>query len=947
METKNFRWCFLLFALFASPTLNKAQSTAKDTTLAERVPLDLILRQMDVKDFNGSAYTISGDEIRNLPVTNLTNLLGGLIPGFYSRQTSGGMVDERPNFWLRGSRTYHEGVLVLVDGQERDFSILSPHEIESITVLKDAAGTVLYGMLGANGVILVNTRKGRTGKPSIELTAQLVNQQPVNLLKPLGTLDYVENYNKALMNDGMDETNMYSQFYLSNYRKRSGVNTEMYPDVDWMDDYFRKSSWLNRYNLNISGGSDHTRYFVNAGFLKQYGMFNTDNEFDYNTNNDAGRYNVRSNVEFDVTPSTMLAVDLYGWSENQNRPGGDSFGAYYALSVTPFNAFPAYYLDNGNYKDQSGNIINNINNKIVAGDGIHTNPWALLNRKGYATVNNTYISFRSKITQDFSSLTKGLKASVTLSMDAQTNATIDRTKGYAYYELTDFDNPVILKKTGTDGKMLNDVVNKNSIRRNTMEAMLSYERQFGLHNISALSFYNQYEYTDEVSIPSRFQGIGAWVGYNYNKRYGIDFLMNYQGAYKFAPGHQFGFFPAVSAGWTISNEPFFAGLKDKFYLKLKGSYGQLGSHLGVEEFLFMGKLNPTTNIYNFGNTMAWANGYVEDLIANPRLTWEKSEQSNGGIEIKLFNNQLSILAEYFRDNRTDMYMNNSRISSILGLNALINENIGEMYTKGFDAAMNWSSKIGKLKYSIGGTWSYSENKVTATGEADQPYPWLQTAGYSLGVKRGYIAEGFFNSYEEIAAAPKQTFSEVHPGDIRYKDVNKDGIIDTYDRVPIGYSDIPKIFYGINIGLSYKGFGINALFQGAADVSRMSAGRVAYPFFGSGNIYEHQLDTWSPEYQTPKLPILSTINSGGVNNTLSSTFWLRNADYIRLNTLEIYFDFPELLLKKSFIKNFRLFASGYNLFTWTNYDSPLDPQDDADAGSMPITRNLSLGCSIKF
>ena len=532
-------------------------------------------------------------------------------------------------------------------------------------------------------------------------------------------------------------------------------------------------------------------------------------------------------------------------------------------------------------------------------------------------------------------------------MDAQTNATIDRTKGYANYELTDFNNPVILKKTGTDSKMVNDVTSESSVRRNTMEAMLSYDKQFGLHCISALTFYNQYEYTGETSIPDRYQGVGAWVGYNYAKRYGIDFLMDYQGGYKFAPGHRFGFFPAVAAGWTISNEPFFAGLKDKIYLKVKGSYGQLGSQRGVDEFRFMGRLKTTSGIYNFGNTMAGANGYVEDIIANPGLTWEKSEQSNVGIETKLFRNHLSILAEYFRDNRTDMYMGNSRISSIYGLNASISGNIGEMYTEGYDGAVMWTSGIGKVNYSIGGTFSYSNNMVTRTGEVDQPYPWLQTAGYSSGVKRGYIAEGFFQSYEEIAAAPKQTFSEVHPGDIRYKDVNGDGTIDSNDRVPIGYSDIPKIFYGINLGLSYKGFGINAIFQGAADVSRMATGRVAYPFTGSGNIYEHQLDTWTPEHQTAKLPILSTITSGGVNNTQGSTFWLKNADYIKLNTLEIYYDFPELLFRKSFVKNIRLFASGYNLFTWTNYDSPLDPQDDADASGMPITRNLSLGCSIKF
>ncbi len=948
MRTRKFRWYFLLLLLFSCPSLTWAQQGTEETVEAKRKPLDLIFQKIDAADFNGSAYTLSGEEIRNLPVTSLTNVLAGMVPGFFSRQAEGGMVNEGAAYWIRGSRTYSEGVLVLVDGQERSFGILSPHEVESITVLKDAAATVLYGMRGANGAILVNTRKGRTGKPSVEFTAQLINQQPITLLNPLGSLDYAENYNRALKSDGMDETNMYSQYYMSNYRNRTGVNPELYPDINWMDDYYKKSSWLNRYNLNISGGSERTRYFVNAGILTQSGMFVTDDEFTYKTNNNVDRYNVRSNVEFDVTSSTLLSIDLYGWYEKQNRPGGDSYATYNILTITPPNAFPAYYLDNGSYVDQSGNIITGINGKIIAGNGVNTNPWALLNRSGYSTLEKVYGSFRAQLTQDLSALTQGLKASVILSMDSYAQAVADRTKGYAYYQIVDPTNSDVLRKTGTDGKMANDVTTKDSERRTSLDMKLSYARQFGLHGVSAIAFYNQYEYADEVSIPNRFQGAGAWLGYNYDKRYGLDLMMSYQGAYKFAKGNRFGFFPTVAAGWTISNESFFKGIKEFVpYLKLKASYGQLGSHRGVSDFRFMGRLSPTSGIYYFGTAMGSATGYLEDIIANPGLTWEKSEQTNLGIEARLFKNRLSVSAEYFRDNRSDIYVSNNRISSLLGISAVVDENIGEMYTNGCDLAAMWNSKIGKVGYTIGGTYSFSRNMVTKVGEADQPYSWMQTAGYSRGIKKGYIAEGFFSSYEEIAAAPKHTFSEVHPGDIRYKDINSDGIINTNDRVPIGYGDTPEIFYGFTLGLSYKGFGINALFQGIAHVSRYLDGRVAFPFIAKGNIYEYQLDYWTPENSTAKLPSISTINSGGLNNMQASSFWVRNSDYLRLSTLELYYDFPELMFKKTFVKNLRVFASGYNLFTWTNYDSPLHPESNPDAASMPITRNVSLGCSIKF
>lgn len=948
MRTRKLRWCFLLFYLFYLPSYSSAQVTNNETTPVEGKPLDLIFQKLDASDFNGSAYTISGEVIRTLPVTNLTNVLAGLVPGFFSRQSEGGMVNESASYWIRGIRTYSEGVLVLVDGQERDFGVLSSHEVESITVLKDAAATVLYGLRGANGIILVKTRKGSTGKPIVEFSSQMINQQPLYLLKPLGSLDYAQHYNIALQNDMLDESNMYTDSYLSNYRNQTGVNPELYPDIDWLDKYFKKSTWLQRYNLNISGGSERTRYFLNGGFLSQSGMFKTEDDFTYNTNNNVGRYNVRSNVEFDVTSSTLLSIDLYGWFESQNRPGGDSYGAYYALATVAPNAFPPYYNDIGNYVDQAGNAVTGINGKIIAGNGISTNPWALLNRNGYATMEKQYGSFRSQLTQDLSVLTPGLKASFILSMDSYAQAVIDRTKGFAYYQIIDQTTPSVLRKTGTDGKMANDVTNKSSQRRTSLTGQVSYGRQFGKNEITALAFYNQYELANEVAIPNRYQGVGGWLGYNYAKRYGVDLLMSYEGAYKFAPGRRFGFFPTVAAGWTVSNEPFFQSLKVAIpHLKLRASYGKLGSHRGVSEFQYMGRLNATTGIYNFGNAMGAVAGYVEDIIANPGLTWEKTEQINIGLDAGLFKNRLTLSAEYFRDNRSDMYVTNNRITSLLGTVATVEENIGEMYTNGIDLAARLNSHIGKVGYTLGGTYSFSRNMVTRMGEVDQPYPWLQTAGYPRGVKRGYIAEGFFNSYEEIAAAPRHSFSEVQPGDIRYRDINGDGIIDTNDRVPIGYGDTPDIFYGINLGLSYRGFGVAALFQGAACVSRTMGGRVSFPFYEKGNMYEHQLDYWTPEHLDARWPALSTVYSGGVNNSQVSSFWIKDADYLRLNTLEIYYDFPERVFNGTIIKGLRLFVNGFNLFTWTIYDSPVGPEDNPNGEGMPVTRNFSAGCSIKF
>lgn len=933
-----FKLVFFIFACL--PLFSKAQKKVDS--------VDLSYKKIRVDDYNGSAFTIKGDQLQSIPISSLTNLLTGLVPGFFSYQTSGGTVNEAPQYWIRGVRTSAEGVLTLVDGQERDFSVLSPYEIESITVLKDGLGTALYGTRAANGVILVNTRKGVKGKPSVQLTMQAINQEPIGMLKPVNALTYAEQYNEALKYDAMDATNMYSQNYLRQYRNRAGVNAELYPDVNWLDDYYKKSSLLQRYNLSITGGAGRTRYYINGGFLAQDGMFKTDKIAGYSTNNNTSRFNFRSNLEVDVTPTTLLNVDLYGWHDSQNRPGGDSYGVYDALVTTPANSFPPFYYDNGSYVDEAGNTIKGVDGKIVAGNAFSSNPWALLNRNGYSIRNLTYGSFRTKLTQNLPFLLNGLKASLMLSMDSYTDAVTDREKEFAYYRLADINNPSSLRKTGIDDQMSNSVVNTLSQARNSLEFQLTYEHQFKeSHNLSALAFYNQYEYNTQVAIPNRFQTLGSWVNYNYKHKYSVDFTGSYQGIYKFAPGKRFGFFPAVGMGWTVSNESFLEPLKDYLsYLKLRGSYGLIGNQRGVSEFQYIGRLTPVSGVYNFGGTMAGVGGYVEDIIANPDLTWEKAKQLNAGADIRLFRDKLSMSFDYFRDKRDDMYLTNNNITSLLATEASIKQNIGRMNSRGYESAIFWNDKMGSVGYSLGATYSYFENNIEQTGDIAELYPYLQDAGYSRGIERGYVALGLFQSYEEIAASPTQTFSTVSPGDIKYKDINGDGLIDRNDYAPIGYGNVPRVFYSFFGGLSYRNFGFNIQLQGADRVTRYMSSKVAIPFISNGNMYEHQLDYWTPDHPEGKWPNISTQTSG-VNNSQRSSFWLRDAGYLRLKTAEIYYNFPKKVLKGMFIKDLRVFVNGYNLYVWSKYDSPLDPEDTGDANSMPLTRNISAGLSIKF
>ena len=911
--------------------------------------LDLNQKKVDPETYNGSSYTIDGEMFRNLPVTHLANALTGIMPGFFTRQTSGSVIDEAPDYWIRGRRTTSEGILVLVDGQERSFGSLSTYEIDKITILKDAAAVALYGMRAANGAILVTTRRGVTGKPKIEFTAQLASQEPLRMPKPLNAYNYTRLYNEAYINDNPLGVAPYADPTLYN----NSTNPELYPNMDWLGKYYDTKQLMQRYNLNVSGGTSRTRYFVNFGALMHEGMYNTDKATTYSTDNEISRYNIRSNFQVDVTPTTLLTADVYGWVEKQNRPNNSSINAFTSMLQTPAHVFPAYYTDHGNYKDLLGQPVVGVDGKIIAGNSKYANPWPQINRAGYGNFNEIYGSFRVKLEQDLAFLLSGLKVSGDVSMDSQMSWVINRTKGFAYYE---FVNDSTLRKTGTDGTMSNGVTSKNSNRRMTIDLQLSYQQQFDQHSISALFGYNQYESADEVSIPARMQGLNSWIGYNFDKRYGIDLLASYYGSYKFAKGKRFGFFPSVAASWTISNEEFFENSKEMFpYLRLRASAGQVGSDRGIAAHQFLSALSQVGSVYNFGNTMGAVGGYVQSQIANENVTWEKALIYNLGIEGRMMNDKLSFMVEYFRDQRSDIYLTNEKIGGLYGLFTNIKQNVGTMYSQGIDASFQWSDKIGDVTYNIGGNYSLSRNMVEDFAEADKEHPWLYSKGYPLGLHNGLIVEGFFAPEDFDAngnfvdpAMPIHTFGAVQAGDLRYKDLNTDGVIDGLDMQPMGSGNTPNQIFALNLGAEYKGLGFTVMFQGAAEISRniASGGYLALPFYGEGNMYEHQLNYWTPATAaTAEYPRLSVNNASGVNNIRSSDLWIRDADYIRLKTAQIYYNFPESLFNSNTVlKGVQVYFSGYNLVTWDKLKI-IDPE--WDQGTFPITRNVSIGCTIKI
>jgi TonB-linked SusC/RagA family outer membrane protein len=949
MRKKSFNRLFMSALLLGGYLCTQAPLQAQQMEIQNEDLLDLNFKKVDPETYNGSSYTIDGAMFRNMPVTHIANVLTGIMPGFFTRQISGSAINEAPDYWIRGRRTTSEGILVLVDGQERAFGSLSTYEIDKITILKDAAAVALYGMRAANGAILVTTRRGETGKPKIEFTAQLASQQPLRVPKPLNASDYTRLYNEAYMNDNPLGVAPYADPSLYT----NSANPELYPNMDWLGKYYDTEQLMQKYNLNVSGGTSRTRYFVNFGAMMHEGMYNTDKATTYSTDNEISRYNIRSNFQVDVTPTTLLTADVYGWVENQNRPNNSSINAFTSMLQTPAHVFPAYYADNGKYKDLLGQSVIGVNGKIIAGNSKFANPWPQINRAGYGNYNEIYGSFRVKLDQDLAFILPGLKVSGDISMDSQMSWVINRTKGFAYYE---YMNDSTLRKTGTDGTMTNGVASKSSNRRITINGQLSYQKQFGEHNVSAFVGYNQYESADEVSIPVRMQGLNSWIGYNYNKRYGIDLIASYYGSYKFAKGKRFGFFPSVAASWTISNEDFFENSKELFpYLRLRGSIGQVGSDRGIAAHQYLSALSQTAGVYNFGNTMAGVGGYVLSQIANENVTWEKALIYNVGLEGRMFNDKLSFVAEYFRDQRSDIYLTNERIGALYGVSATIKQNVGTMYSQGIDASFQWSDKIGDVTYNIGGNYSLSRNMVQDFAEAEKEHPWLYSKGYPVGLYNGLTVVGFFapedfdvNGNFVDPAMPVHTFGAVQAGDIRYKDLNSDGLIDALDMQPMGSGNTPNQIFALNLGAEYKGLGFTVMFQGATGIARNIAtdGYFALPFYSEGNMFEHQLNYWTPSTAaTAEYPRLSVNNASGTNNIRNSDMWIRDADYIRLKTAQIYYNLPESLFSsKTVLKGVQVYFSGYNLVTWDKLKI-MDPEWDQT--TFPITRNVSIGCTIKI
>ena len=895
----------------------------------------------------GSIASVSVNDIR-MPTAKISNNLAGQLAGVISVQRSG-EPGASSTFWIRGISTFGSSTtpLVLVDGIERDLDLVDIEDIKDFSILKDAAATAIYGVRGANGVILITTREGIVGKPQINIRFEAGMVQPTKVPDMLDAVQFAELWNAAAGSE------VYTPEVIQKYR--DGSDPDLYPNVDWVDYLYKDLSFNERVNVNVTGGGSTAKYYISGGFYNEDGLFARDNMKEYNTSVFYRKFNFRSNVEVQLHKYTKLNVNLATTFERKNEPGtaaSNSGGTgiwNYAIKSAP-NVFPAVY-----------------SNGLLPGPGANNgeNPYVLLTQTGYREkFYNTAQSLFS-LTQDLGDwVTKGLTVTVKGSFDAKNYNHLARTKTPPQYMASGRDEfgDLILQQTvvGTDN--LTYAESHSGYRSVYLEASVNWARSFGKHDLSALFLYQQSQRNDvgidksepELALPYRHQGIAGRITYSYDNRYFIEGNFGYNGSENFSPGKRFGFFPSVAAGYVISNEKFFEPVRGVIdLLKIKASYGivgndKIGTGDNVRRFIYNGTVNSGSSYY-FGTRPHSSSSIQMGDWPNPNVGWEEAHKLNVGIDLSLFS-KLKISADYFKEKREGIFLQRQSIPVYVGLSTQPWVNIGKMRNSGVDASLEYHQTIGQdLHLTVRGNFTYARNMIVDQDQPDYKYLYMNRTGQARYQTFGLVAAGLFRDQADIDAWPKQSFGDVEPGDIKYLDLNGDGVVDSYDVKPIGYTSIPEIVYGFGFSLQWKAFDFSAFFQGVGHVSFSTLTDQTLGFNArnsrEANLFSDVYDNyWTPERLDAKYPRLYIGTNN--NNNQTSTFWMANGRYMRLKNLEIGYTLPKRISQKMAMQNMRVYLSGVNLFTFSPFKL-WDPDLQTGATNYPNNRIINIGLTIGF
>ena len=879
----------------------------------------------------GAVSSVKGNELKSF-VPNIANMLNGQIPGLVVQQWGCEPGADSPAMNARGVNTYGSGtgLFIVIDGfqsTEAYFQQLTPQEIESITLLKDASATAIYGSKGANGVLLITTKRGTSDKIKINFSIQSGFQQPLRLPEFLGAYDYATLYNEALVNDG--KSPFYTPMDLEAYK--TGNDPIFHPDVDWYETILRKAAPITNYNFTASGSNEYFRYFVLLNVLDDRSLYRkAGNVSDFSKNGTYTRYNFRTNIDVKLSKRLQGAVTLGGTIEDKTNPGTseNTSGMFDLMSSIAPNAFPVY-----------------VSTGMYGGNSMYSNPLGDLMQTGYTSYNGRSLQAIFQLKGDLGFITPGLSVNGAVGFNTYFKSYSKKSRQYARYSV-DRDNAdeIIYTTYGQNTSLAGDESSSSQWRDYSLQASLNYNRTFnGLHNIDAiyLGSYNDYVVTG-TDLSYKNIAMGGRVTYSYDKRYIGEFSFGYNGTENFPKGHRFGFFPAGSLGWILSNEAFLKGNPILNYLKLRASYGIVGNdNIGGIRYMFDQYYDGYG--YHLGNSNNVQDGLVQGKLANPDVTWEKEKKFNVGFEATLVN-KIDVSFDYFIQKRSNILSQPYRtVPDYLGISRP-DINIGKVGNKGLETSIRYNG-IGKkdLTYFVETSLWYAKNKVVYNAEAIQENEYLYGTGRIVGQPFVLEAIGFFKDEDDILKSPTQTFTDVRPGDIKYKDQNKDGKIDSNDYYPIGYTSMPQITLGLHGGITFKGFDMDIFFQGAANRTVYCGGKYYHAFQNDAKVSSIALGRWTPETaETATYPRLSSENN--LNNYQASSFWQKNGNFLKLRSLEIGYTLPFQLSRKINLEKVRIFANGTNLFSLDHMDGFTDPET---MSGYPALRTISFGLSIQL
>lgn len=965
----------------------------------------------------GSISVVRNDALIESPTNNLSNALVGRVAGVSALQSSGEPGDNEATLRIRGIATLNsegQDPLVVIDGVQSTMEVmntLDPNEIQSVSVLKDASATAVYGVQGANGVVIVTTRRGTVGTPKINVSYRFGITELATQLEMLDSYRYALLRNEAIMNDGDESKNQYlfdeyqiwkfqaNRDYtpdevvlmpgLTDAQRDHLINSPAlyYRSEDWYDKQFGGVAPQQQFNINISGGGDRVRYFTSVGWTQQDGLFrngvygNIDNNTHYN------RYNFRSNIDVDITRNLKLSVDLNGSiAHNRGILGKDgdvsSAGSRHKqmlvqiLSAAPF-AGPGI-LD--------GKLVDEYVKSLNPLDGMGTAYSATAYLIGCSLLDTRTSNMNASIRLDHEMdyLTRGLKIGLAVSYhDMYKKSRVEKRSAPTYKVGRNPEDPTEILFFGgvvspTD---VTDNSSSYNYKQNSMylEGRIEYNRTFNRHSVSALALFNAQQKRNpglQYNVPSGMLGSAFRATYSYDNRYFVEFDAGYNGSENFPEGKRFGFFPAASLGWILTNEPFFPENNILTYFKIRASYGEVGNDkVGGSRYLYLPSTWAYTSGMNsdgvgggkgayFGKTDGSAppiyyEGAVESRLGNPDVTWERARKTNIGVDFNLFKDKVQVNADIFNEDRNDILWNYGSTPGFIGATPPMG-NIGKMNNKGYEVQITYADRYGDFFYSIGAGASYSVNKILYMDEPENPYYWMNRTGYSYGQYKGYHTDGFYNNDEEAMNRPYITTdgNKVQAGDIRYIDLNGDGIIDSKDVAPIGYSNLPRYTFNGNLTLGYKGFLISALFTGAAQGSMPIASHyMLNPFYmqtGSAQGF-HYDGRWTPEKAAAGKKITwprASLRNEDTQNGLMNELYLQSTDFFRLKNLEVSYTFKSRLLQKAKISAIRVYANGNNLFTVSKMLPGYDPEQSDSGGAAdgylyPLTRSYNMGVNIQF